>query len=87
MRKTTIVDVPATTRESHSYTCDLCGREIAEDYNDVSECKVSHESGYRYSDCANITRVEFDVCAECFTAKLIPWFESQGAKPRETDVS
>lgn len=88
MRTTTIEQVPATTREHHEIKCDLCGKDFAEKYGEVAEASVWCETGERFGgEAANITRISFDVCVECFRSKLVPWFAEHRVTPRESDKS
>lgn len=51
----------------------------------VRETTVKMEVGDRYPEGSWGDVTQFDICTDCFITKLIPWFESQGAKPREEE--
>lgn len=70
------------------FACDPCGRrapipsrgDFADDY-EVKECTVEMKTGSSYPEGGDVKTTSFDVCPDCFRARLIPWMESQGAKP------
>lgn len=71
-------------------TCDLCGnRADSPDFRqwtrrtsyDVSRTTVECEEGSSFPEGRHTEKVSFHICPECFKGKLIPWMESQGAKP------
>jgi hypothetical protein len=47
--------------------------------------KVKLKTGQSYPEGGDGEEIEFDICPECFTGKLIPWLESQGAKAVKRD--
>lgn len=80
-----------------SLTCDICGKEYKDkekfgyEFKNVGEfhsTKVSISSGEQldWNGGGWEDTFEFDVCPECFRSKLIPWFESQHAKPTLTRI-
>lgn len=89
-----IVEVPATTRVvTERYCCDLCAATTkdtgiwppASSSHAVNTTEVTMEVGASYgTDGGHMEETAFDICPECFTTKLVPWLESQGAKPRTT---
>jgi hypothetical protein len=69
--------------------CDLCGRISTNAWRpwstgsyDLREVEVSLRTGDQYPEGGGGEMVEFDICPDCFTNKLVVWLESQGAKPR-----
>jgi hypothetical protein len=66
--------------------CDLCQAEIANRRCQVHDATVSLEEGVRYPDGGHLTETTFDICAECFRGKLVPWLAGLGAHPREREV-
>lgn len=91
----------ATKTRTQTYTvvemtvCDICGKESRSDSwavkeREINDVEIKHRSGYFYSDGGggSVKEAAFDICPDCFKAKLIPWFESQGARPRteESDL-
>lgn len=48
----------------------------------VHETTIKMGIGDRYPEGSWGRETIFDICTDCFRTKLIPWFESQGAKPR-----
>ena len=72
-----------------SVVCDLCAGEAAGpsayepswdgDLYGVARTAVSMEVGDNYPEGGATVERRVDVCPTCFTAKLIPWLESQGA--------
>lgn len=72
--------------------CDLCGKLAPipseawqEDCFDVSETKVSMRTGRQYPDNGSGDTVEFDICPDCFSNRLVPWFKENGANPTEKE--
>lgn len=81
MKHTKQREIPARTiTVVDSITCDICGEKIpAQGMGNFSEVEVSCKTGYRYPEGgATITR-SIDMCVKCFTDKLEPWLEQQGA--------
>lgn len=87
MKFTKTVQVPATTREVvDKIVCDMCGEVIEECFGEIDKVYVKHTTGYSYPDGGNLTKTMFDICPTCFTSKVRPWLEAQGAKPRDEEV-
>lgn len=91
-KKYKAVTIPARTVERVDSTiCDLCGKETGRygwgdsEYS-VEEVHVKYESGKSYPDDFFSETTEVDLCPQCFKERLIPWIESQGAKPRKRDT-
>jgi hypothetical protein len=70
--------------------CDLCGGKAASpewsqwetsSSYDVSEVHISCEEGSSFPEGRSTEKLFFDVCPTCFHEKVVPWMESQGAKP------
>jgi hypothetical protein len=77
------IDVPATTKEIITHiTCDFCGKKIKEGNYSINEVCVRHKVGSSYPEMGEGTDTIFDMCGECFDAKLIPWAETLGVMPR-----
>lgn len=86
------VEVPASVRrEAVAVVCDLCG---ARDRNGLwstpatgsrwpSRCEVEVRLEYTVGDgdSGDISTTSYDICPACFRGRLMPWLESQGAKP------
>lgn len=75
-------------------TCDLCGKEATRgggesSFYEVNETEVEvtvrQKDGRSYPDNGSGTKVNFDICPDCFKNKLIPFLESQGAKVERTE--
>jgi hypothetical protein len=68
-------------------TCDVCGAESNGDENWAAKdfehaiSSVQLEERISYPDGGHSKDIIFHLCATCFKSKLVPWFESQGAKP------
>lgn len=79
--------VPAKTEKRRDYTtCDLCKQKINEEWRgDYAEVDVCCKIGVRWPDGGNYDQWEFDLCADCFQNKLVPWMKSQGADPAISD--
>lgn len=73
--------------------CDLCGRRSAarepihsrapwqySDMYEINKVTISHEVGASYPDGGDKKYERFHVCPDCWKGKVVPWFESQGAK-------
>lgn len=88
MKHTKVIKVPAHQKTVVSHrTCDLC-KEVIKSNQPFSLDDVA--VAWRFSDSiypeggpegVEITTTHFDICGTCFEAKLLPWLESQGAKP------
>lgn len=77
-----------------SVTCDLCGATAKNEgwqssqweINETEiEIRVRHKDGSSYPEGGWGTKYQVDICPDCFTEKLIPWFESQGCKAKRED--
>src|SRR5882724_11735975 len=80
-------------------TCDLCGREAKNPGNswergiynvdDITlSVSVVAERGQCYPEGGHTSKIEIDLCPECFRDRLIPWLKSQGAKvPEPEEIS
>ncbi len=62
------------------YTCDICG-EVINESNGWSYTNIEIKKGF--SCDGDYSAQEFDMCEDCWGYKLIPWFKSLGAVPRE----
>lgn len=68
-------------------TCDVCGTASNGDENwatdDFQHASTSVQMEERISrpDGGHSTDTTFHICPTCFKSKLVPWLESQGAKP------
>lgn len=81
MKHTKQKEIPAkTVTVVESVSCDLCGEKITTANSwDVAEVEVSCKTGYRYPEGGDTTTRSVDMCVKCFTDKLEPWLEQQGA--------
>ncbi len=95
------VTVPAHEEERTEYlACDLCGIRTTDGRcwpeaaragevgpYIVRDVTVSLREGTSYPEGGNTETTIVDLCPRCFRDRLLPWLESQGAKPRgeETD--
>lgn len=90
---------PAHTEEVFSHTeCGLCSRTTPSKASDfdgeiewppvdtdtVNEVRVSLKRGFSYPEGGMGTLLHVDICDQCFTTRLLPWLESQGAKVIES---
>jgi hypothetical protein len=87
------VKYPASEREEQvGLICDLCGAHSPDkdgwgsDQHDVDDVTISREVGTSYPGDYMTTTTCFDLCRDCWTNKLVPWFASQGATPRESET-
>lgn len=88
MRKYKEVTKPVTSNVLVELSCDLCGA-IAkgEDWcssrweiNDVEvNMEVRHKEGSSYPEGGTGDETKIDICPQCFTSKLIPFLEGEGA--------
>lgn len=74
-------------------TCDLCGCRTSDSRNwpkppnpgcssyDVRKVEVSCEFGTHYPEGHDAEETSFDICPECFFAKLMPALKALGAEP------
>lgn len=67
-------------------TCDLCNKEIKQDCYHREEVTLEYEHGNFYPEGGSGEALSFDVCSTCFTEKLRPWLESQGAVPTVREI-
>lgn len=93
MKVTRSVEVPA--QPAHFVTkvvgvaCDLCGKDVGMHLlNDFQrdDVKVKRRHGTSYPGSGDLTTEEFDLCGPCFTTKLVPWMQAQGAVLQTTEV-
>ena len=62
--------------------CDLCKMEIPNEGRFVvDEVTVQYKTGNSYPEGGSGETLSVDLCPRCFEERLIPWLESQGAKP------
>lgn len=82
MKHTKTEHVPASTREVVTHTtCDLCGQQIKPKIGNADEVEVKHRTGSAYPEGGSGEETSVDLCGDCFDGRLVPWLESQGAKP------
>lgn len=68
-------------------TCDLCGADSNEEENwakkdfEHATTIVQLEERESYPDGGHSEETAFHICHTCFKTKLLPWLDSQGAKP------
>lgn len=68
-------------------TCDICGAESNGDENWATKdfehalSTVQLEERVSYPDGGHSKDITFHICPSCFKGKLVPWLETQGAKP------
>jgi hypothetical protein len=73
--------------------CDLCGCRTSNDRNwpepphpgcgpyDVRRVEVCCEIGTHYTEGHDTEETSFDICPECFVAKVVPALKAMGAEP------
>ena len=67
-------------------SCDLCKRTIADaGCFAVDDIEVSRRVGDSFSDGGYGTKIDVDLCGECFAERLVPWLREQGADVREEE--
>jgi hypothetical protein len=81
-----------THKDVIALVCDLCqtrseGWHWSQNMYDIEESKIFYKNGYVYTTGGQVTEVSFDLCPRCFTQRLLPWLEVQGAKPTVTESS
>jgi hypothetical protein len=77
--------------------CDLCGCTTldagvwdkprapqGEWHENEATVKLQQGCGWPNNDGGEYKHTTFDICPTCFVTKLVPWLESQGAKPDVT---
>jgi hypothetical protein len=91
MIETKIIEVPARTYSKvEAVICDLCHTKnrdndcwpSARNYYNVHHTTVALEHGSNSPDGGMGEKTIIDICPTCFKEKLLPWLETQGAKPR-----
>jgi hypothetical protein len=66
--------------------CDVCGvigrngKWEKHSYS-ILETEIKMVDGVGSPDGGASTETSFDICPDCFKSKLVPWFESFGARP------
>lgn len=78
--------------KTETFYCDVCQKETTDLDNwcggnySIDGTKIKMTSGNCYPDsgCKDVT--EFHICPDCFKEKLIPFFESHGAKATEYEI-
>jgi hypothetical protein len=81
-------------------TCDLCGRVAAEgnwcgesrwpriDDETQLAVRVCRKRMETYgSDSGDTEELSYDICPQCFTDKLVPWLQGQGAQAKPVNFS
>lgn len=69
-------------------TCDSCGKEIDDGPGlyDLNEVAIEAKIGAFYPSSDVRTIYEIDVCADCFTEKLLPLMRANSFPVRERDA-
>lgn len=91
-REEVVPAVPEHTRQIvDGMACDICGRDAPRKTGtwspgpyEVANTTVEIEEGRSYPESVSLAKIEFDICPDCFRAKLVPFLESLGAKGRRT---
>jgi hypothetical protein len=92
MEKSELKEVTRQEKQIVEFTCDLCdakaklpGQPWSKDSSDIARVEVSLRTGWaRYGDGFGEI-IHFDICPDCFTNKLVPWFIEQGATAYKED--
>ena len=71
-----------TTVEIETTVCDLCKEEIRPAAYQIDETIIKYKYGCCYPEGGTAVVKEFDLCADCFEDKLIPWFKEHGVEPQ-----
>ena len=89
MRKYKKVKIPAQERDVLDETsCDLCGKiaknggweSSAYEVNEVDvSVSVHHKEGKTYPDAGWGTKIDVDMCPDCFRNVLVPFLNEKGA--------
>ena len=66
-------------------TCDICGEEIKQKNFSADEIIVMRNDGYNYPEGGWGVKSFYDICLECWTNKLVPFFDSLGATSRQEE--
>jgi hypothetical protein len=68
-------------------TCDICGADSNGDENwaakefEQASTTIQLDERVSYPDGGHSKDITFHLCPECFKSKLVPWLDTQGAKP------
>lgn len=80
MKHYTTKEIPATVEKVHyKTTCELCGKVIRKEAYSIDEVEIKYRKGEIYPEGGFWNDITVDICLTCFTEKLVPWLESQGA--------
>lgn len=76
-----------TRRGVDKIKCELCEAVSVDEHDwkngyDVGQVEVKLRVGNVFPEGDFTETTVLDICPGCFASKLIPWFESQGGKPR-----
>ena len=83
MKHKKTITVPASESEIiEKTTCDTCNAELPTRYrHNVDEVTIEYRTGYSCPDGGSGTKIEVDMCGECFNTKLVPFLKIMGADP------
>ena len=78
-----------TSRKYLNTTCDICGKEFEEEegfiVRNYSRVRIEHVKGESYPEGTFESKLEPDVCTECFEGKILPFLRSIGLKSEYED--
>ena len=76
MKKVEIIEVPATTKEKEHLYCDWCKQEIFY-WSDTKFISRDEKESWSYPECGYSKDYVYDICDECFKAKIIPLIKKE----------
>lgn len=78
-----------------SIICDLChatgfpghpeDRWSKESYDIADTLPLKLKTGFSAPDGGSGEEFSVEICAHCFTTKLVPWLKTMGVEPRKTE--
>lgn len=92
MKETTKITQTFETEHVDSIRCEICkttykgsgwGKKSS---FDVLETTVSMVTGEVFPEGGSKREVSYDICPKCFEVVLIPFLDTFGAKPTETEI-
>lgn len=76
--------ITSMNRKYLNTTCDICGKEFQDEEGFIvvnySRVIIEHVKGESYPEETFESKLEPDICSECFEGKILPFLRSIGLK-------